>query len=488
MLSPVITTLTVLAGHTLAAPSPLSARVGQAAAQAFTTTSDLKNKLSAVDPPLPGIGNPGGASTWSLSIDDTEAGYKQKISGFGGSVTDATVTVLNALSSDLRSQLLKELLTSDGANLSLLRHTIAASDLSGPPAYTYDDNSNSADPSLSSFYLGDRGTAMANLLKEIKEIRSDVTIFGSPWSAPGWMKLNRALTGNANNNSLDSQYYSQYAQYFIKYLQAYAGLGVTVDAITIQNEPLNSQGNGHITMLQKADEAARVTRDYIGPALRGAGLNTQIWAYDHNTDTPSYPQTVIDVASEYVQATAWHCYASNLDWTVLTDFHNANPRKSQYMTECWTSPRTSWYQSSKNTVGPLQNWAEGSLMWTLGTWTEASDGTFGPYIPGGCSTCRGLFVVDEAAKSYEYTVDYYILAQFSKYIPTGATILSGSGSYSYDGYSGIQSVASMNPDGTRTVVVENTFASDVYLTLNTTSGEQWSGSLLGNSVTTWILP
>lgn len=86
-------------------------------------------------------------------------------------------------------------------------------------------------------------------------------------------------------------------------------------------------------MLQEADEAAKVTHDYIGPALRSASLDTQIWAYDHNTDTPSYPQTVIDAASEYVQATAWHCYASSLDWTVLTDFHNKNPGKSQYMTE-----------------------------------------------------------------------------------------------------------------------------------------------------------
>ncbi|KAI2465834.1 glycoside hydrolase family 30 protein [Annulohypoxylon bovei var. microspora] len=480
--------LTVLAGHAIAAPSPLSPRANLAAAQAYTSTSDQKYKLGAVDPPVSGTGV-GGASTWSLSIDDTEAGHKQTIRGFGGSVTDATVTVINALSSDQRSQLLKELLTSDGANLSLLRHTIAASDLSAPPAYTYDDSNNNADPSLSNFNLGDRGTDMANLLKDIKGIRPDATIFGSPWSAPGWMKLNRVLTGNADNNSLDPQYYEQYAQYFVKYLQAYADLGVTVDAITIQNEPLNSQGNGHITMYQAADEAAKLTRDYIGPALRSASLNTKIWAYDHNTDTPSYPRTVIDAASEYVEAAAWHCYASNLDWTVLTDFHNSYPDKSQYMTECWTSPDTSWYQSSRNTLGPLQNWAEGSLMWTLGTWTEGSDGNFGPYIPGGCSNCRGLFIVDNDAKTYEYTIDYYMLAQFSKYIPKGAIILSGSGSYTDDGgYSGIQSVASKNPDGTRTVVIENTYGNDVYLTLNTTSGEKWSGNLLASSVTTWILP
>ncbi|KAI0377380.1 glycoside hydrolase family 30 protein [Hypomontagnella monticulosa] len=478
--------LTLLIGQALAAPSPLSVKVGQASPQAYASTSDLKYKLSAVAAPVSGAGNPGGASTWSLSIDDTQVGYKQKISGFGGSVTDATVTVINALPADKRSQLLRQLVTSDGANFALLRHTIAASDLSGPPAYTYDDSNGNADPNMNNFNLGDRGTAMAKLLAELKGIRPDLTIFGSPWSAPGWMKY--VLTGNANNNWLDTQYYKQYAQYFVKYLQAYAGLGIKVDAITIQNEPLNNQGGGHVTMYQTADEAAKVTHDYIGPALRAAGLNTQIWAYDHNTDQPSYPQTVLNTASEFVQATAWHCYAGNLDWTVLTNFHNANPGKSQYMTECWTSPQTSWYQSSKNTVGPLQNWAEGSLMWTLGTWTEAADGTFGPYIQGGCATCRGLFVVDKNAGTYQFTVDYYMLAQFSKFIPKGATILSGTGSYSYDGYAGIQSVASKNPDGTRTVVIENTFGNDIYLTLSTASGQKWSGNLMANSVTTWILP
>ncbi|KAI5860923.1 glycoside hydrolase family 30 protein [Durotheca rogersii] len=477
-----------LAGHALSASSSQSIDSRQTSAQAFASTSDLSHKLSAVDAPVRGPGNPGGASTWNLRIDDTDAGRKQTIDGFGGTVTDATVTVINSLPSDKRSQLLRELLTPDGANFGLLRHTISSSDLSGPPAYTYDDSNGNADPNLDNFSLGDRGTAMAQLLAEMKKIRPDLTLLGSSWSAPGWMKLNRVLTGNADNNWLDPQYYSQYAQYFVKYLQAYADHGVTVDAITIQNEPLNNQGGGHVTMFQSAEDAAAITRDHVGPSLRAAGLNTQIWAYDHNTDRPDYAQKVVDAAREYVQAAAWHCYIDPIDWTVISDFRDANPGTAQYMTECWTSPQTPWYQASKNTVGPLQNWAAGSMMWTLGTWTEAADGTFGPYIPGGCAKCRGLFVVDRDAGTYALTVDYYTLAQFSRFVAKGAAVLAGSGSYSYDGYAGVQAVAARNPDGSRALVVENTFPNDVYLTLDTASGEQWSGNLLANSVTTWILP
>lgn len=241
-------------------------------------------------------------------------------------------------------------------------------------------------------------------------------------------------------------------------------------------------------MLQEADEAAQVTNENVGPALRSAGLDTEIWAYDHNTDTPSYPETVMNTAGEYVQAAAWHCYASTLDWTVISDFHDQFPDKANHMTECWTAPSTSWHQSSSNTVGPLQNWVEASGMWTLGTWTDQGDGTFGPYVPGGCDTCRGLFVVDEGAGTYEYTVDYYMLAQYSKFIPKGAVILSGEGSYSYDDGTGIQSVASVNPDGSRTVVIESQLTSDVTVILDTSSGETWSGSVPANTVVTWILP
>ncbi|TRX90812.1 hypothetical protein FHL15_008216, partial [Xylaria flabelliformis] len=327
--------LTLLAASqaALAAPSTFTLK-DRASAAAYVTTSDLSHKLSPAAAPVQGNGT-GGSSTWSLSIDDTASGHKQTIIGFGGSVTDATVTVMNALSADKRTQLIKELLTQAGADFSFLRHTIAASDLSAPPAYSYDDSNSQADPNLANFNLGDRGTAMAKMLATFRTVKSGLTILGSPWSAPGWMKLNRVLTGNANNNQLDPNYYSQYAQYFVKYLQAFKANGATIDALTIQNEPLNNQGNGHVTMYQSADEATKVTQQYVGPALRAAGFNLPIWAYDHNTDVPSYPRTVVNGAGTYVNAAAWHCYASNLDWTVLTSFHNDYPSKHQYMTECW---------------------------------------------------------------------------------------------------------------------------------------------------------
>lgn len=259
-------------------------------ASAYASNSDGSLKLSSVAAPVQGAGSPGSESTWQLSIDDTSSGYKQTITGFGGAVTDATVASFNTLSSSTLSQLLNELMTTSGANFALMRHTIGASDLSADPAYTYDDNGGSADPNLNGFNLGDRGNAMASMLASMKSLQPSLNIFGSPWSAPGWMKLNGVIDGTTNNNNLNdgyltnngAQYSSAFAQYFVKYIQAFQAKGAPIDAITVQNEPLNSQA-GYPTMYMFSNEQASLIQNYIGPALAAAGLNTKVWAYDHNT-------------------------------------------------------------------------------------------------------------------------------------------------------------------------------------------------------------
>lgn len=123
------------------------------------------------------------------------------------------------------------------------------------------------------------------------------------------------------------------------------------------------------------------------------------------------------------------------------------------------------------------------MAWTMGT--NSSDG---PHLTtGGCDDCTGLVVINDDG-TYTLQTAYYMLAQYSAFIPSGATILNTTGSYTYEDGSGIESIASLNPDGSRTVVIQNTFDNDIYLTLNTTSGEQWSGSIPTESAVTWVLP
>lgn len=246
-------------------------------------------------------GKPGSEIEWSAYAYYGVKHHQQSISGFGAAVTDSTVTTFNTLSDEKLDSLLDTLMNSsaeDGAGLSLMRHTIGSSDLSASPAYTYDDNSGNADPDLRGFYLGDRGEAMADLLSKMKSRQPNLKVVGSSWSAPGWMKLNHNLIGSTINNNLNDSYippntcpppsngcggYSEaFAQYFIRYIQEYSKRNATIDAITIQNEPLNSRA-GFPTMYMYSREQGCLIQNCILPAFALANISTKVWAYDHNT-------------------------------------------------------------------------------------------------------------------------------------------------------------------------------------------------------------
>lgn len=190
--------LALLAASQLVSGSVLKDR---ATTSAYVSSSDRKYNLTAWSAPVSGAGTPGSESTWQLSIDDSASGYKQVVTGFGAAVTDATVAVINQLPTALRTQLLNQLMTSAGADFSLLRHTIASSDLSADPAYTYDDASGNTDTSLANFNLGDRGNDMATLLAQMKALKPNAKLLGSSWAPPAWMQLDNALTGTTVNVS-----------------------------------------------------------------------------------------------------------------------------------------------------------------------------------------------------------------------------------------------------------------------------------------------
>ncbi|MDX2431697.1 MAG: beta-glycosidase, partial [Bacteroides sp.] len=83
---------------------------------------------------------------------------------------------------------------------------------------------------------------------------SELKIFASPWSPPGWMKLTgkmddgavrkevtlggrKTWVNNGKNYLRDEErIYKAYALYFTKYVQAYAQRGVAIERLAIQNE------------------------------------------------------------------------------------------------------------------------------------------------------------------------------------------------------------------------------------------------------------
>jgi glucosylceramidase len=143
---------------------------------------------------------------------DADNGARQELLGFGHSWTDSTVEVFKSLQPAVFDQAMRDLFGQEGNNMGMMRHTIGSSDMSYDQ-YSYDDNGpsfnygNSPNLTLSTFDLTDNGRHMADMIASMGDYKADVTLFGSPWPAPAWMKRNGLFIAPEINVDGGAAYY-----------------------------------------------------------------------------------------------------------------------------------------------------------------------------------------------------------------------------------------------------------------------------------------
>lgn len=250
--------------------------------------------------------------------------------GFGFTLTGGSALLINRMPAPERTALLQELFGTEGnqIGISYLRLSIGASNLSDR-VFTYNDlPAGQTDPDLTKFSLEPERADLLPVLKEILTINPKIKILGSPWSLPAWMKTNNHSKGG----SLKPEWYNAYARYFVKYIQGMAAEGISIDVITIQNEPLHPGNNPSLLMLPQ--EQANFIK-HLGPAFQKANIKTKIILYDHNADRPDYPISILNdpAARKYVNGSAFHLYGGAIK--ALTSVHHAHPDKHLYFTEQW---------------------------------------------------------------------------------------------------------------------------------------------------------
>jgi len=366
----------------------------------------------------------------------------QTIDGFGYTLTSGSADVINSLGAGPRATLLRELFSNDenAISISYLRISIGASDLSAS-VYSYDDlPPGETDPTLSKFSLAPDAASLIPLLKEILTINPAIKILATPWSPPLWMKDN----GSSVGGSLKPEYYNVYAQYFVKYLQQMKSQGITVDAITPQNEPLHPGNNPSLYMT--AAQQTEFIKNHLGLAFQSAGLSTKIIIYDHNCDHPDYPLAILNdpVARSFVNGSAFHLYAGDI--SALSQVRAVHPDKALYFTEQYTASNGNFggdlkWHLKNVVIGSMRNWSRVALEWNL-----ANDPSFGPHTPGGCTTCKGALTI---GTNITRNVAYYIIAHISKFVPPGSVRIASNIS------GNLQNVAFKTPGGKKILVVEN---------------------------------
>ena len=397
----------------------------------------------------------------------------QSIDGFGYTLTGGSAEVINQLIPIKKQQLLQELFGSSATSISVnyLRISIGASDLNGT-VFSYNDlPAGQTDVNLTNFSLAPDNQLIL-LLKEILLINPNIKIMATPWSPPTWMKTN----GSSIGGSLLPQYYSVYAQYFVKYIQQMNAQGIAIDAITPQNEPLHPGNNP--SMYMSALEQADFIKNHLGLAFQSNGITTKIVAYDHNCDQPQYPITVLSDAgaNPFVDGSAFHLYAGDI--SALSSVHSAYPNKNVYFTEQWTSSTgdfggdLKWHL--KNVIiGSMRNWSKNALEWNL-----ANNASFGPHTPGGCTMCKGALTV-VSSENFERNVAYYIIAHASKFVPAGSVRIASNQA------GNLNNVAFKTPAGKIVLIVENDGVSSEIFNVKY-NGKWFTTNLDGGSVATFV--
>jgi len=380
--------------------------------EAWVTNPDRSSLFQKAPDPIPFRNSP--ARGPLIVIDPAQ--QMQSIDGFGYALTGGSAELLMKMAPEARARILRQIFSTDANNLgvSYLRVTIGASDLNSI-VYSYDDlPPGETDPTLAKFDLGEDRKHVLPILQQILALAPGIRILASPWSAPAWMKTNNSVRGGA----LKEDCYPAYALYLVRYIQAMQKEAVAIDAITIQNEPLNSKNTP--SMQWQLNQQLVFLRDHLYPAFTRAGLKTKVVLFDHNLDRPDYPLALLSdpVISRFADGSGFHHYGG--DMGAMTKVHLARPDKNIYFTEQMIterpgSPAIAIAPTVKRMiVDTTRNWSRNVILWNL-----AADPENKPHTDnGGCPMCQGAITIDKDAVSLNLA--YYTIAHASKFVRPGS--------------------------------------------------------------------
>jgi glucosylceramidase len=377
---------------------------------------------------------------WQVTL--TPAKSRQEIKGLGAAMTDASAFVLYQLR--LRNPKLYEFTMQrlfspeHGAGFSYLRRPIGSSDYTATKSnYTYADRQSE---DLSTFSIDHDRRYIIPMLRDVLRIHPKVEIMGSPWSPPAWMKTNGQLHGITSEakaagatNRLKPEYFDLYADYFVRFVQAYAKEDVPIHAVTLQNEPQFDTAAYPCMRMTLNDQIELAKR--LSSKFQAQGITTQIFVHDHNWQLHPNDRKVVGgdekldpvelvtrilsdpEAGPCVAGSAWHCYAGNANdmRAAYTTIRQRFPDKDIYCTELsgWGKNRGPWFGDLQwgldhNWLGGLAAGASVALEWNL-----ALDHKFGPTLRDD-SEAMGLVTVNtDTWQDVRFEREFYAMAHVS---------------------------------------------------------------------------
>jgi len=386
------------------------------------------------------------------------ASTAQTWEGFGGAFNELGWSYLSLLSDSERARALQLLFGADGARFTFGRIPIGASDYA-MDRYTDDEvPSGTTDYQLAGFSIARDLQALIPYVKAAQAIKPTLRLWASPWTPPTWMKEGPFSSGNLptpfDGGAMkgDAATLDAYAQYLIAFVRAYAQQGLTIEAVSAQNEP-NYTGT-YPTCSWSPQVYTTFIGQHLGPALAASGLTTKIvlGTLNGSGSDPSILSTVMgdEVARAFVGALGFQ-------WGMQS---RVGPSKAYdlpiWQTEhmCGNYP---WVKPFNPTVAPNDDAYAVESWGLIRDWIKAGATAYSAWnmvldtTGVGIDSTRvwpqdALLVVDTANKTLLATPAFQVFRHVSRFVAPGAKVVKATGG---------DAVAFRNPDGSVVAVIHN---------------------------------
>jgi len=395
----------------------------------------------------------------------------QQVTGFGGAITDASAETLARLPENLQDSLITAYYDPvKGIGYNFGRTNIGSCDFSSASYMYVAEN----DTTLSTFSVAHDEKFKIPLIKRAMNMAGkDFSLFASPWTPPAWMKDNHDIL---HGGHLLKRYYGLWADYLVKFIQAYHKQGIDLWGISVQNEPMANQS--WESCIYTAEEERDFIKTALGPALHKNDLqHVKLIAWDHNRDLLPQRASVLlndPETAKYIWGLGFHWYETWSGTKPLYDnvqkVQEAYPNTHLLFTEgCQEKfdyrKLDDWTLGEKYADNILHDLNHGITAYC--DWNILLDQTGGPNHVG--NFCFAPVIANIEKKELHFTNAFWYIGQFSKFIHKGARRIS-----SASNRSDLQVSAFINPDGTLAAVVLNQTDKDIafHIWLN----GQWAAS------------
>jgi len=382
----------------------------------------------------------------SIDLELLPSQKQQKIDGFGACFNELGWDALNFLQESEREQILYNLFHPDsGLKFNICRMPIGANDYARS---WYSLNDSVGDLEMIHFSVDRDETTLIPYIKSALKYRPDLKIWGSPWCPPAWMKHNghyacrsdvvNDLPPEGQGREGSTQFIMEpailkaYADYFIKYLEAYKKNNIEIYAVHVQNEP-NSCQNFPSCIWTSGDLNIFIGK-YLGPGFEEEGLQTEIWYGTIERPFIENIDTVLQdpVSSKYVDGVGFQWGGKE----AIPLVHKEYPGMPLMQTESECGDGSNDWTAAEYTFSLmkhyLNNGANSYLYWNM-ILDETGKSHWG-------WKQNSLISVDSETKKITYNPEYYVMKHLSFFVATGAHKIKTDGDYK-------DVLAFQNPDG-----------------------------------------